>query len=1409
MATQGVAYAVGAASRGVRPGRDTWVAAVHDSARDTRPLGSGFLIDRRRVLTCAHVVGPAWGEKGGLWVAFPMAEDVVGHRVPVAEVVLPPGGDPSVRDVAVLLLAEDVPGGLAARLRRTAPADLVGAKWWSFGFPDGALGNSATGSVGEALAHGWMRLDTQESRYPVRGGFSGAAVWSPAYQAVVAMVGQAHSATGDALALSLREIDRLLPEQHLDRLTAWSLDAADETALTSWGWSLHTDPEAGRHWRPRARGVSTDAEQGFRFRGRATALREIGDWVTASAPSRRVLVVTGAPGSGKSAVLGRVITTADPEVAAQLPADDTAVRAPLGSVACAVHAKGKTALEVAQEIARAASAPLPHHLSDLLPALRECLRERVGPGFTLVVDALDEAASPADARAVVSQIVVPLVETCAGLGARVVVGTRRRDDAGSLLGAFGQAAHVLDLDAPEFSALADLTAYAVATLQLRGDERPGNPYADPRAAHALAGRIAAIADGNFLVAGLVARAHGLHDTQAVDPLAVSFPVTVDASLLAYLRLLPEVAGLRAEQLLVPLAHAESPGLPLTLWRTALTALFGKAPTDNDLFAFARSSAANFLVESTGEGPDGASFRLFHQALNESLRAIRADIADLARDERALTDAFRAHGAREGWAHAHPYLLRSLAGHARRGGVIDALLADDDYPLHADLRRLIPQARHAGTPAARQRAELLRRTPRAIDAPPPERAALFSVTEVQERLGSAYRSGATASPYQAVWSTAPTAPEVAILEGHDRQVDALCFVADGERGVLASADGASIRLWDVATGDTLHILEGRSERWLSALCAVEVRGRTLLATGDGDGAVRLCDAGVGTVVRTLTGHDAPVDQLCTLTLAGRVLLVSAGHDRRVLVRDPEDGEVLASFRVRSGRITGVCVLELDGSPVLAIATAHAKGRDRIRIWAPATGETLRTFPVDDFESGRTHVMKRPLAAVPGPDGPLLATCSGYDNVKLWDPRTGTSERFLGIGEAFIHALSTVRTREGLLLAVGYGGDGEGGVDLVDPYTGEAVRSLGGHNEWVRAVCAVASHGELLLASGGGDYTVRLWDLDGGPDPDGQEDAGSWVASLCALTVEGRALVADDGPRGGAVRVHDIATGRLVDRVHTGFQTIWDLCAVRIGDRDCLAIAGDGGGEPGLRIWDPLAKALTWALRGLDVREMCPVEYDGRPCLAVAVREASTTRLCLWEPASDGVIRTIGKGTDVDAHALCPLRVAGRDVLAGLRGGYGGTPGRVALWDLEDGELMVSWEVPDEGLSSRLFALAAPDGTLLAVKQQDGTDGDDDFGSGSLWGLDPLTGRRVLVRALHAGWVNEVRPVEVRGRVLVASAGQNARAVGLWTADTLRPVMDVPVRREAHAVVGAADHIVVGLDRGLIALRITGGANPPGS
>jgi WD40 repeat protein len=1372
----------------IGPRHDPWTVAIFAASEPRIPIGSGLVIDEHRVLTCRHVVAGKHGSNAPLSVTFPKAGLPKTVRCQVASV-----RSASDADVSVLELAEPVPPEVApAPLRSPRPADLVGDQWWAFGFPrDSELGMDAHGVVGASLAYGWVRLDTR-SRYVVRPGFSGAALWSNDFHAVVGLVGQAQRGgdhPGDALAITLHEAAKELPDEHLTKLSAWSIAVAGESALEAWGWSLESDVEAVRHWRPRARGVSIDTETGYRFRGRTAALTTIVTWLQRSRPDRLVLVVTGSPGVGKSAVLGRVVTTADPGVRAALPSGDRNARAPVGSIACAVHVKGKTALDVAAEIARAASVRVPRAVDDLVPALRQRLAQRAGrTPFNLVIDALDEASSPKQARLIISALLLPITRTCAQYGAQVVVGSRRVDDGGKLLRAFGSETRIVDLDTEEYFAEADLAEYAFATLALVGDERAGNPYAEPAVAKPVAKRIAGLANRNFLIAGLIARSHGLYDTTAVDPATLAFTPTVHDALTEYLTRLPPLGRVPATEVLTALAYAQAPGLSVDLWRVALSALSLAVEMD-ELDAFVHSSAANFLVESSNDAGI-RRYRLFHQALNDALLRERAMHGSREADELMLARHLIGHGRRVGWNRVDPYLLRSLPTYADRAGMIDELLIDDSFLLHTDLPRLTVLAEHAESRAGMNRARLLQLTPHAIMAPPAERAALFAVTAELEQFGDAF-ANFRGVPYRARWAAVVSRAERAVLEGHAGAVRAICQITVAGQPHLATVgDYQYVRLWNPATGRhwEVPVGEARGDQrgrqlpgtpWdqFFAVCPVVVGGRSLLAVAGRIGRIYFIDPATGRPAGTLTGHSGAIRALCTVTVDNRLFLVSGGDDKVVRMWNLADGRP----RMLSGHTAGVHVL----------STISRRGRELIvsggadyavRLWDPAAGQLVRTITA--------HIDQvRAVCSLPVGSKALLATAN-FQTAQLWDLSSGAPIQVFEGHTKAIRGMAAINIGGQELLATAADGDVR-----VWELDGSLSRVLSGHTDIVTAVCSITMDGRNFLASASRDRTVRLWDLAAGRQGRGSGRRGSRVTGACIVQVSARQLVATADAGTGMIRLQDAETGAEVATMTGRAVAVNSICTVNDGYRDLIATASDGGI---VQVWDPATgERIKPELAQFDqMHAICPFVTDyGDNLLAIAGNGRKIIQF--WRPGTRHLalrrrLPSLFLSEEIHAHvrrvhAIHQFPTTGPALLA-----TAGQDDNVMIWD-QGGRHQATLRGhrgPVQALTSALV-----EGQIRLI-------------SGSadqtirIW--DPNSLKCLSTMTGHTDAVNAICSIGVDDRLLLASAGQD-RTVKVWDPASRSLVMSIPVHHPALACINVSGVLFVGLTAGSLALDI----NPSGN
>jgi hypothetical protein len=162
------------------------------------PHGAGVLVAAGQVLTCAHVVVAALGQTSPSAPADPVTVRFthVGDDAPRRAAVragrwFPPGSggeaDAGAGDLALLDLLEGAPPGA-----QPVPTFVAGAgpgeEIHAFGLPlghDVQSGGWASGLLAGPQASGWIQIDSPAEGYRIQPGFSGAAAWSDAHDAVV------------------------------------------------------------------------------------------------------------------------------------------------------------------------------------------------------------------------------------------------------------------------------------------------------------------------------------------------------------------------------------------------------------------------------------------------------------------------------------------------------------------------------------------------------------------------------------------------------------------------------------------------------------------------------------------------------------------------------------------------------------------------------------------------------------------------------------------------------------------------------------------------------------------------------------------------------------------------------------------------------------------------------------------------------------------------------------------------------------------------------------------------------------------------------------------------------------------------------------------------------------------------
>jgi len=537
-----------------------------------------------------------------------------------------------------------------------------------------------------------------------------------------------------------------------------------------------SEQEFRDHWGPRSRGVEFDSQPGFYFSGRRAVLSRLGDFLSGKEDGR-VRLLTGGPGSGKSAILSRIVSGGWPKGPGRQQLD------------LALHLKGRRLEEAVERMAAAAG------VAPSIEAILEGFAESRTPR-RIVVDALDEAA---EAAAIADQLLAPLGRLA---NVRLVVGTRRTE-----LKRFADS-EIIDIDRPEFADQADIAAYVEARLLRRDEWDAETPYRGREdAARAVARDVAGIAYPNFLLARL-----GVEDLLARPRAAeagedLAFPRSIDEAFGAYLARFGDRETL-VRDILVPLAWAEGGGLPWdNIWAPLAAAIAGRDRSDEDV-RWVLERAGAFVLEATVDGR--SAYRLYHQALADTLRRGHDSEEVHARftEVLAASPPPRADGRGVDWLLASRYAKAHLATHAGACGRLQLLLADPLYLLAASPGPLLRELAALRSPRAAALRTIYGETVRYIREESLGTAAAYLEMAARQRnfdaLADRAAEIAVARPWRVPWARWEARPANRSIAKGTSRVRALALSSPESHepiAVVGREDG-SVEAWDVLLGELL-------------------------------------------------------------------------------------------------------------------------------------------------------------------------------------------------------------------------------------------------------------------------------------------------------------------------------------------------------------------------------------------------------------------------------------------------------------------------------------------------------------------------------------------------------------------------------------------------------------------------------
>ncbi|MBD2503279.1 NACHT and WD40 repeat domain-containing protein [Anabaena azotica] len=527
------------------------------------------------------------------------------------------------------------------------------------------------------------------------------------------------------------------------------------------------------------------------------------------------------------------------------------------------------------------------------------------------------------------------------------------------------------------------------------------------------------------------------------------------------------------------------------------------------------------------------------------------------------------------------------------------------------------------------------------------------------------------------------------------VFSVAYSSDGQ--FLATGDGNGIvRLWEVSIGREILTCKGHTSGILSVNFSAD--GDTF-ASGGYDGTIKLWDSHNGKCLKTLEGHKSSVNSV--VFSPQRKIIASGSSDSTIRLWDIHTGQCLQVLQGHTNLIRSVAF-----SPDEKILASGASD-NTVRLWNTQTGNCLKIL--------KEHTDSIYSVAF-SPDGQLLASADYYGTLKLWDLPTGQCKSTLKVDDNRIWTIAF--SPDSKIIA----STSNQTIKLWDINTNKCLQILKGHFNIVRSI-AFSPNGETLVSSSY-DKTVIFWNIHTGECLRILQGYSNWINSI-TFSLDNKMLASADDV---AIVIWNVITGESV-RTLQG-HTHWIQSIALNYDGTILA---SGSADSTIRLWN------------LHTGE-CLKILPGHSNWVQSVAFSPNNQL-LASGSSDGTLRI----WDVQDGKCCQIlhpNYSIRSVAFSLDGkilASGLADGTIQLWNIHTGECFKTLQVGDN-IATRSIAFS-PDGQVLASGMSNPSVG--------LW--NTATGESLKYLQAHTGSVLAVA-FSPDGKIL-ASAGDD-KTVILW-------------------------------------------------